>query len=168
MIRTRRARARALVVGFVIAAITAGGTAAATSTIPVELRARLAPVAGTKATGTLDGVLVKARRVGITPGGKTSVPAGGRWRLNWRFVLPKLDGPMTASLKIDSARSSAGVTRVLCSRCSSNAVGTITLTDGQAKRITRGNAVVVVRTRSARLRGRVKVVRHTQAAKQNG
>ena len=158
MIRTRRARARTLVVGLVIAAITAGGTAAAASTVPVELRARLAPVAGTKAAGKFDGALVKVRRVGITPGGRTSVPAGGRWRLNWRLTLPKLDGPMTASLKIGSARSSASVTRVLCSRCSSKGVGTITLTDGQAKRISKGDALVVVRTRSARLRGRVKVV----------
>jgi hypothetical protein len=153
----RRRGARTFVVGLVVAAITAGGTAAATSTFWWNLRARLAPVAGTKEAGQFQGVLVKMGG-GVTP--DTSVPAGSKWGLTWKLTLPALDGPMTASLRIGSERSSTSVTRVLCTRCSTSAAGTMTLTARQARRLSKGDAVVVVRTRSARLRGPVKVGLH--------
>ena len=158
MIRRRRGT-RTFVVGLVVAAITAGGTAAATSTFWWNLRARLAPVAGTKEAGQFQGVLVKASG-GITPYAGTSVPPGSQWGLTRRLTLPALEGPITASLRIGSARSSTSVTRVLCTRCSTSAAGTMTLTARQARRLSKGDAVVVVRTRSARLRGPVKVGLH--------
>jgi hypothetical protein len=158
MIRRRRG-ATTLVVGLVIAAITAGGMAAATSTFWWNLRARLAPVAGTKDAGQFQGVLVRSGG-GVTLDAGTRVPAGSQWGLSWRLTLPPLDGPMTVSLRIGSERSSTSVTRVLCTRCSTSAAGTMTLTARQARRLSKGDAVVVVRTRSARLRGPVKVVLH--------
>ena len=164
MIRRRRVGTRTLVVGLVVAAITAGGTAAATSTFWWNLRARLAPVAGTKEVGQFQGFLVKSSG-GMTPYAGTLVPAGTQWWLNWRLTLPALDGPVTASLRIGSSRRSTGVTRMLCTRCSTTATGTMTLTATQARRLSKADAVVVVRTRSARLRGPVKVVLHNPVAR---
>lgn len=159
MIRRRRAGARGILVGLAVAAMTAGGTAAATSTFSVNLHARLAPVAGTKSAGQFEGVLVKVGG-GITP---ATLPAGSQWRLTWRLTLPALDGPAAASLRIGSERHSSSLTRVLCTRCARTATGTMTLKGPQGKRVSKGRAVVVVRTRSARLRGPVKVSLQTSA-----
>jgi hypothetical protein len=152
----RRRGARTLVVGLVVAAITAGGTAAATSTFWWNLRARLAPAAGTKEAGQFQGALVKLGG-GVTPDAITSAAAGSRWGLTWKLTLPALDGPVRATLRIGSEPGSTSVTRVLCTRCSTTASGTMTLTARQARRLSKADAVVVVRSRSARLRGSVKV-----------
>jgi hypothetical protein len=125
----------------------------------LHVRARLAPVAGTKAVGRFEGVLVK-RGERSTSAGKVANPRGNAWRLTWQLSLPALDGPVTASLRIDSGRSSAHVRRVLCARCSTSTAGTMTLTARQVMRIRKSNAVVVVRTSSARLRGPVRVFVH--------
>ncbi|HEX4323859.1 MAG TPA: hypothetical protein VHZ77_04420 [Gaiellaceae bacterium] len=160
MIRRRRAGTGTLVVGLVAAAIAAGSAVAGTSTW-MDVHARLKPVAGTKDAGRFDGVVSwKGGRV-ITPDSNVPVPSGSRWQLVWSLSLPKLDGPVTASVRIGRQRSSVHATRVLCTRCSAKANGTMTLTANQARRIAKEDAVVVVRTRSARLRGSVRVSVHT-------
>jgi hypothetical protein len=59
---------------------------------------------------------------------------------------------MTATLRVGSARTS----RVLCTQWSTKGTGTTLLTAREARSINKGEAVVVVRTRSATLRGHVK------------
>jgi hypothetical protein len=113
----------------------------------VQVRARLAPVAGANAAGKFSGLLVR--------GG-----APTRWQLTWTLSLPSLGGPTTASLRVGAAQGSAPATRTLCKQCARGAKGTMTLTMNQALRITRDNAVVVVQTPSATLRGPVKAVFH--------
>lgn len=152
MIGIRTAGARALVVGVAVAAIGSGGATAATSTW-IDVHARLSPVAGTKEAGKFSGMLIKVSRRGITPGHPLVIPSGSRWQLAWSLSLPRLDQPMTATLRVGSARTS----RVLCTRCSTKGRGTTLLTARQARSISKGDAVVVVRTRSATLRGHVKV-----------
>ena len=160
MIRTRRAATGALVVGLAVAAIASGMAAAATPTFWLNVHARLAPVAGTKASaGRFSGVLVKNGRVHITPAGtgKVRIAPRSRWQLTWTLSLPPLDGTMTALLRIGSARSPVRIRRGLCAGCATEARGTMTLSARQVARITKADAVVVVRTRSATLRGPVKV-----------
>ncbi len=166
MIRRRRG-ARTLVVGLVIAAITAGSAVAGTSTW-LEVHARLKPVAGSKDGGRFDGVLIRKDGRVITPDSDVPIPVGSRWQLVWSLSLPKLDDPMTASLRIGGQRNSVGGTRMLCTRCSVKANGTMTLTARQAMRIAKEDAVVVVRTRSARLRGSVKAFAHTPVVRNAG
>ena len=123
----------------------------------LQVRAHLAPVAGTKAAGRFQGVLVKPGG-GIVPAGKVANPRVSTWRLTWKLNLPALEGPVTASLQIGSGRSSARAKHMLCTRCSTEATGTLTLTARQVTRIKKSHGVVVARTSSARLRGPVKVV----------
>jgi hypothetical protein len=157
---------KALIVGLVVAAIASGSAPAATPTQWLTVRARLVPVTGTKAAGRFSGVLIKTgggRR--ITPDGKVPIPPGSRWRLTWSLSLPKLDGRMTASLRIGSAGTSAHVTRPLCAGCSLRTGGIMTLSARQVTRISKGDAVVVAQTRSVRLRGPVKVSLQTSGVK---
>jgi hypothetical protein len=156
--RRRRVGTGTLAVGLAVAAIAAGGATAATA---MGVHARLSPVAGTKKAGKFSGVLTEMSPHGITPGGSVTPPQLGPWRLTWSLTLPKLDGSMTATLRIGSARSS----RVLCAQCSKKAGGAIVLTARQGRSLSQGDAVVVVRTRSARLRGSVKVSALSPVAK---
>ena len=152
MSRTHRTGTRLLAVALVVAAISAGAAAAASSTA-MGVHARLSPVVGTKKAGTFSGVLTELGAHRITPGGTPVKPQLGGWRLAWSLSLPGLDGSMTATLRFGSARTS----RVLCTRCSKRAAGSIVLTARQGTSLRKANAVVVVRTRSAKLRGPVKV-----------
>lgn len=153
MIRTRKAGARPLVAALAAAAIAAGGAAAATSTW-IGVHARLSPVAGTREAGRFSGALVEVGPTrGIRPGGTVAIPSKSRWRLTWSLALPKLHAPMTATLRLGSGRSP----RVLCTGCSAKSRGIVALTARQTRSITSADAVVVVRTRSATLRGPVKV-----------
>lgn len=129
------------------AAIVCGSAAAILPSSWVQVRAHLAPVSGTTATGRFSGLLVK--------GG----PVSG-WRLTWNLSLPSLGGSMTASLQVGAAKGAAPVTRMLCKQCARGAKGALTLTGAQALRVTRDNAVVVVQTQSATLRGPVKAFLH--------
>jgi hypothetical protein len=147
MIKTPRAGTGSLVIGLVVAAIAAGSAAATGPAYWIDLHARLAPVVGTNAAGKFGGVL-------RSTGGHTTTVVGN-WQLAWSLSLPQLDGPITATLRISSARS-----RVLCTGCSTKASGTTTLTAHQVTRISKSHAVVVVRTHSARLRGPVKAFLH--------
>jgi len=158
VIRRRRIGTGTLAVGFAVAAIAAGGATAATA---MDVHARLAPVAGTKKAGKFSGVLAEISPHRITPGGAATPPQPGPWRLTWSLTLPKLAGPMTATLRIGSARSP----RVLCTQCSKKAGGAIVLTARQGKSLSKADAVVVVRTRSARLRGSVKISTVSPVAK---
>jgi hypothetical protein len=156
VIRRRRAGTGTLVAGLVAAAIAAGSVAAGTSTW-MEVHARLKPVAGTKEGGRFDGTLImKGGRV-ITPDTNVPTPPAGRWQLVWNLTLPRLDSAMTASLRVGGRGSSVRSARVLCTGRSPKANGSITLTARQATHVAKGDAVVVVRTRSARLRGSVRV-----------
>ncbi|MFZ0342658.1 MAG: hypothetical protein WAL31_10025 [Gaiellaceae bacterium] len=158
MIRRRKVGTGALAVGVAVAAIAGGAAAAATS---MDVHARLSPVAGTKKAGKFSGMLAEVGPRRITPGGRAVTPKLTPWRLTWSLTLPRLDGPMTATLRLGSARNS----RVLCTRCSERAAGTITLTARQGTSMSKADAVVVVRTRSARLRGSVKVSAPVPVAK---
>jgi opacity protein-like surface antigen len=136
-----------------VAAIASGSASAAAPAQSLSVRARLTPVAGTQATGRFSGMLTKTRVRQIAPGGGVAGPSRTRWQLTWSLRLPKLDGQATASLRIGSARA----TRALCTGCSTRETGTMTLSARQGGRIAKGDAIVVVRTRSAKLRGKVKV-----------
>jgi len=158
MIRTRRAGKRALVVGLVVAAIACGSASAAT--IPgfwLDLHARLVPVAGTSASGKFTGTLLMS--VGGTNPVEPSdpIPPVNRAVLTWKLRLPALQGSMSASLRLRATKSAAPVAIMLCQHCSTTASGRVTLTKSQALRVARADAVVVVTTASATLRGRVKV-----------
>lgn len=155
MIRRLRAGVGTLVVGLVVAAIAAGSAPATASTDAFEVHARLAPIVGTSATGRFSGILVKRRIRHITPGGALMGPARSQWQLTWSLRLPKLDGRVTATLRIGSGGSSARETRVLCTGCTPQA-RTMALSAREAASIGKGDAVVVVETRSAKLRGSVK------------
>jgi hypothetical protein len=135
------------VVALAVAAIACGSAAAILPTSWVQVRAHLAPVSGANAAGKFSGLLVRG-----------DVPS--RWQLTWTLSLPSLGGPMTASLRVGAAQGSAASTRMLCKQCARGARGTLTLTMNQALRVTRDNAVVVVQTPSATLRGPVKAVVH--------
>jgi hypothetical protein len=150
VIGRRNVGTRSLVVALVAAAIAGGTATAATS---MEVHARLSPVAGTKKAGKFTGVLAQVGSHRITPGGTAAVPQLGRWRLTWSLSLPGLDGSMTATLRLGAGRGS----HVLCTQCSKRTSGTIVLTARQGNGVNKGDAVVVVRTRSAKLRGPVKV-----------
>jgi len=54
--------------------------------------------------------------------------------------------------------------RMLCTRCSTKASGTMTLTGSQAIRIAGKRAVVVVQTPTATLRGVIKGLAHVPVA----
>jgi hypothetical protein len=158
MIRTRRAGKRALVVALMVAAVACGGVAAAV--FPgfwLDLRARLAPVVGTTASGKFTGTLLMS--VGGTNPVEPSdpIPPVNRAVLTWKLRLPALQGSMSASLRLRATNSAAPVAVMLCSHCSTTASGRITLTKSQALRVAKADAVVVVTTASATLRGRVKV-----------
>jgi hypothetical protein len=127
----------------------------------MDIHARLSPVAGTKKAGKFTGVLGEISPHRITPGGTGAMPQPSRWRLAWSLSLPSLGGPMTATLRIGSARTP----RVLCTQCAEKAAGTVVLTARQGTSLGKGDAVVVVRTRSAKLRGPVKVSAASPVAK---
>jgi hypothetical protein len=145
VIRTRRAWMFVAVLA--VAAIACGSAAAILPSSWVQVHARLAPAGGTNAAGTFSGLLLR--------GG-----AASRWQLTWKLSLPALGGPMTASLRVPAAQGAASATRMLCSRCARGAKGAMTLTGSQALRVTRDDAVVVVQTPSATLRGPVKAFVH--------
>jgi hypothetical protein len=151
--RTRRTGTTSLVVALAVAAIAAGSATAATS-MWIDVHARLSPVAGTRAAGKFSGVLVELGPThGITPGGTVAIPAKTRWRLTWNLTLPTLHGPTTTKLRFGSGRSP----RVLYAGRSTKTRGIAVLSARQARSIAKADAVVVVRTRSATLRGPVKV-----------
>ena len=153
MNRTRSARTRVLLAGLALAAIACGSAAAAMPRLSFRLHARLAPVAGTAANGDFNGTLATSvggtRLTGVVP------RRGYHWRLAWQLRVPALRGPAVASVRIRATKSAPAVTRVLCTRCSSTAAGTLAVKGSQAIRIAKGDAVIVVRMPSARLRGAV-------------
>jgi hypothetical protein len=130
-----------------VAAIACGSAAAILPTRWVQVRANLAPVSGASAGGQFSGLLVKG-----------GVPS--RWQLTWKLSLPSLRGPMSASLRVGAAQNLAPATRMLCKQCARGAKGATTLTANQALRVTRDDAVIVVQTPSATLRGPVKAFVH--------
>lgn len=65
---------------------------------------------------------------------------------------------MTAMLRLAAENGAAPVAHVLCTRCATDATGTVTLTGSQFLRIAQEDAVIVVRTLSATLRGPIKVL----------
>lgn len=154
MIRRQKPAKWALVVALVVAAV-AFGSAAARAAFFIGVQAHLAPVTGTKATGQFNGVLVRN-----TGGGKAARPGGSSWQLSWRLSLPALKGPMATSLRIGRADGAAQMMRLLCAQCSTSANGTTTLTSSQVSRMGDAHGVVVVRTRSATLRGTIKMLVH--------
>ena len=150
MIRARSAGTRVLLLGLVAAAVAAGNAAAAMSTPKLRLEARLSPVSGTTAVGRFNGLLART--------GDGSLPrTGQRWQLAWNLNLPGSRGAATASLRINAGGGTAAVARSLCTGCATRANGTITLSPNQVFRIARSGAVVVVRARSARWRGTVRI-----------
>jgi hypothetical protein len=150
---------RAFVVALLVAAVACGSAAAAAiPVLMVSLHARLAPVAGTTATGQFNGSLsVTIGSDQLEP--SDNLPNPGRSQLFWKLSLPPLRGPISASLRLHATTSgsAAPAARVLCSRCSTTANGTLSLTVAQGLRIARSGAMVIVRTPSATLRGAVKV-----------
>jgi hypothetical protein len=157
MIRTRRAGKRGLIVGLVVAAFVCGSAAAAIPVYWLDLHARLAPVAGTSAAGRFAGTLLVS--VGETNGiepSDTLPPVNGAV-LTWKLRLPALHGSMSASLRLRATKSAAPLALMLCAHCSTTAGGRLTLTKRQGLRIASSDAVVVVTTASATLRGRIKV-----------
>jgi hypothetical protein len=162
MIGTRRAKA--LAVGLVIAALAYRGAAAARSAFLIQVHARLAPVAGTKAYGRFNGGLAGASG-GITPFGKNKTQSGTHWQLTWRLSRPALSGSVTASLRVAASNGFPRVVRVLCTQCSAKATGTAALTASEVMRIARAKAVVVVQTSSAKLRGPLKPFLQVQATR---
>jgi hypothetical protein len=153
---------RALPVGLA-AAVVCGSAAAAAPTYAIRVHARLAPVTGTTAAGRFSGLLAKSA---LPPQGTaTVVPRVGQgWRLSWKLSLPSLRGPVTASLRISGKNGAPPVARVLCRGCSTTANGRMPLTASQALRVAGSDAVIVVRARSATLRGRVKASTHIPVA----
>jgi hypothetical protein len=125
----------------------------------LPVHARLAPVAGTNAAGQFNGALATG---GSIPGPvqRSAMPINGMsWRLGWTVRLPPLGRPASVTLRIGARGGAAAVTRVLSARCTVSAKGTIKLTASQAARVARGEAVVMARTRSATLRGVVRIQR---------
>jgi hypothetical protein len=153
--RTKTAGTRMLLVGLVAAAIATATAAAAMPVFLLHVRAQLAPVGGTSARGQFSGVLFNA---GVEPRlqpNSTLPPPLIRWRLTWKLSLPSLRRPATATLRFGTGSAAA---RVLCKQCARHAEGGVMLTAAQERGMTGSHAVVVVRTRSARLRGAIKVV----------
>lgn len=146
------------VAGLAVAAVTAGGAAAAILVIPVQ--ARLAPVAGASSAGRFTATLIS--RTVEQPVHASALPSSGdRWQFRWKVSLPSLGRSATVTLRYVARDGEPEVTRVLSARCSNSARGTLTLSGRQAGRIARGDAVVTVRAGSARLRGAVKVQRNS-------
>jgi hypothetical protein len=150
---------KAFLVGLAAAAI-AAGTASAAVPMVFPVHARLAPVAGTKTAGQFDGVLARSGSIPGQAQRRSALPINGvSWRLGWNVSLPPLGSPASVTLRIGSAGGAAAVVRVLSARCTGSAKGTMKLTGSQAARVARGDAVVMVRTPSATLRGTVRVQR---------
>jgi hypothetical protein len=153
--RGRTAGTRVLLIALAVAASAGVTAAAAMPVVLLHVRAQLAPVAGTSARGQFNGVLFNA---GVEPrlqSDSTLPPRVSQWRLTWKLSLPSLGAPATATLRFGTGSAAA---RVLCKGCARHAVGRVMLTAAQERGITGSHAVVVVRTRSARLRGAVKVM----------
>ena len=89
-------------------------------------------------------------------------PPNGRlqWQLSWKVNISSLKGPASISLRIRAENGAAPALRRLCTSCTTTASGKTALTASQASRVANGDAVVVVRARSATLRGAVKVSAH--------
>ena len=156
MIKTQRAGKRVLVVGLLVAAIACGNAvAAAIPAFWVKLHARLAPVSGTAAAGWFTGTLLVAVGGPGRPEPSDNLPQPNRSVLTWKLSLPALRGPISASLRTRGTQSAPPVTSILCARCSTVVSGSLNLTVAQGLRIVRPGAVIVVRTASATLRGRV-------------
>ena len=157
MARETKAVKWALAVAIAIVAVACGSAAAAA--VPVfwvNVHARLTPVAGTSAAGRFTGTLLVA--VGTDPAEPPDqIPPLSRSQLVWKLKLPALRGPISASLRLRATKDAAPVATVLCARCSKTANGSLNLTVPQGLRIVESGAVVVVRARSARLRGVLKV-----------
>jgi hypothetical protein len=154
VVRTKTAGTRTLLIGLAVAA-TAATSAAAMPIVLLHVRAQLASVAGASARGRFSGVLFDA---GVEPRlqpNSTRPPLVNQWRLTWKLSLPPLGGSATATLRFGTGGAAP---RVLCKRCARHAQGAVMLTPAQEGRITDSHAVVVVRSRSATLRGPVRVV----------
>lgn len=123
-----------------VAAVACGSAAAIIPSTSVQVRASLAPVSRANAPGKFGGLLVNG-----------GVP--GRWELTWKLSLPSLRGSKTASLEV-------GAARVLCRQCTRGARGALKLTVSQALRVTHDDAVIVVETPHATLRGPVEASVH--------
>jgi hypothetical protein len=94
----------------------------------------------------------------------SAVPINGvSWRLSWKVSLPPLGRPASVTLRISARSGAAAAVRVLSARCTGSAKGTMKLTGSQAARVARGDAVVLVRTPSATLRGTVRVQRSSSS-----
>jgi hypothetical protein len=158
VVRTRTAGMRAFLVGLAAAAVAAGSAAAAVPMV-FPVHARLAPVAGTKAPGQFNGVLAQSGSI-PQPVQRSAMPINGvSWRLSWKVSLPPLGRPAAVTLRIGARGGAAAVMRVLSAHCTVSAKGTIKLTGSQATRVARGDAVVMVRTPSATLRGTIRLQR---------
>lgn len=142
-----------------VAAVVAGGAAAAPPIMVIPLHARLAPVSGTRPAGSFSGTLV-GNGLEQPVHAPSAMPSNGeRWRLRWKASFPSLGRPAAVTLRIAGRSGAPAIVRVLSTRCSTSARGTLTLSGTVAGRIARGDAVVTVRAGSARLRGAVKVRR---------
>jgi hypothetical protein len=155
VIRARRAGTRVLVAGLAVAAVAAGGAAAAVPMFVFPVQARLAPISGAKSAGHFSGTLARPDE---QPVQTQALPSNGNsWRLRWKVSFPSLGRPAAVTLRVASRNGAPAVVRVLSARCSTSARGMVTLTGSQASRIVRGDAVVTVRAGSAKLRGAVKM-----------
>jgi hypothetical protein len=123
--------------------------------LTLSLHARLAPVAGTNATGRFSGLLVKPGQPMAAEPSPTP-RFGNKWRLSWKVSLPALRGRVEASLRIPARNGAPGFVHVLCTGCTTAAHGTITLPNSQALRVAGSRASIVVRSSSAMLRGAVR------------
>jgi hypothetical protein len=140
------------IAGLAVAAVAAGGAAAAVFVIPVQ--ARLAPVAGTSSAGHFSGVL--SQGADEHPVQAQAFPrVRSHWWLRWKVSFATLGRPARVTLRVVPRNGAPAIVHVLSARCSGSAGGTLTLSGSQAGRIARGDAVVTVRAGSARLRGAV-------------
>jgi len=142
-----------VLIGLAAAAAVVGSGAAARPTLGLRAHARLRPVTGTTAEGRFAGVLARNHEGSTGPAAPRSP---SRWHLTWTLRLPSLHRSASAKLRIGTEGSSKSFVRLLCRRCAARTKGTITLTESRALRIAESRAVVVVRARSATLRGVIK------------
>lgn len=153
--RTQGAGTRVLIAGLAVAAVAAGSAAGAVPTLGIPVQARLAPVAGARSAGHFGGLLAN---MGDQPVRTPALPSNGTtWRLRWKVRLPSLRSPAVVTLRVASHGGTPAVVRTLSARCARSARGIAALTGSQAARVAGGDAVVMVRARSARLRGTVKI-----------
>lgn len=152
MIRSRRTGATGLVL-LAVTALVCASAAAAIPTFSVGVHAQLAPAAGAPPAGQFDGVLVRSG-IGTAQFANRTMPRhGSAWRLTWRLSIQHAGSPITATLLVRADKGAPSIRRVLCTQCTAEASGAVTLTGSQALRVAGAHAVVVVATRTVTLRG---------------